>query len=495
MSTLALGATLALILILALAATPRRTGDSHQYLVMGLQLSQLRAPSPTSEEEARYRSWFAVQPESSGFPDGARAIRQPALVREGRQEFSHFWLYPLIVAPALNLTNALAMHPLSAFVLANGLLLATALWAASRVFNPLAAFVLLASPLIWFVGRAQVEVFTVSLLTLSIAAAARHRWGWAAIALAVASTQNAPIAAAVPLMWLAAAIQWICQRRLAGLSWMPVPSVARRAILYAIVAAGISLLHPAYFLWRLGVFTPQQLNGGIANEFPSLARYLVTILDPDIGFLAWLPLVAVLVVTGIVCAFRTNQAAISQLPLICGLVIACWFLFVFAQTTNVNSGGTVHVSRYVLWLIPLALPAIDFATRPLLSRAPGLSLIAVLCVFAVYLWYFQPDQPERYVEHSSQATWLMTHAPALYHPLPEVFVERTLHIDGGPNASASDPACRLILLVAAHPEQPCTLTEDEDFSAAALLADDATAVWIRRGGDGASAVLPAIRQP
>jgi hypothetical protein len=497
--TLALGIALVLVTLLSLAAPPRRTGDAHQYLVMGLQLSQKRPPSLSATEESHYRSWFAAQPSSSGFPDGARAIRQPALVREGRLEFSHFWLYPLIASPAILLTNSLAVHPLSAFVIANALFFGAALWAAARAFNPLAAWVILASPLIWFIGRAQVEVFTVSLLTLSMAAAARRRWGWAAIALAVASTQNAPIAAAVPVMWLAAVFDWVCMRRMVGLSLAPEPAIARRALFYAIAAVGISLVHPVYYLWRLGVLTPQQLNGGIADELPSLDRFLAPTLDPDIGFLAWLPLAAVLVVIGVVRALRSSREsddnANSRLPLVCGLVIACWFLFVFAQTTNVNSGGTVHVSRYVLWLIPLALPAIDITTRPLLSYAPGLSLFAAMFVFAVYLGYFQPDQPERYVEHSPQATWLLTRFPTLYHPLPEVFVERTLHIDGGPNVSAADPACRLILLVKARPEQPCALTDEEKNLTAALLAEDATAAWIRRGHDGASSVLPAIQQP
>jgi hypothetical protein len=494
-TVLAMGTALVLVTLLSLAAAPRRTGDAHQYLVMGVQLSQLRAPSLAAAEAARYQSWFASQPAPSGFPDGARAIRQPALVREGRQEFSHFWLYPLLGAPAIVLTNALAMHSLSAFILTNALLLGAALWAAARAFNPLAAWVVLASPLVWFIGRAQVEVFTVSLLTLSMAAAARRHWGWAAIALAIASTQNAPIAAAVPLVCLPVSVDWIHQRRLAGLSIAPNLPVARRALLFAVAAAGISLLHPAYYLWRLGVFTPQQLNGGISDEVPSLARYLAPILDPDIGLMAWLPLVAALVAIGVVSALRSNRDAHSLLPLICGLAIACWFLFVFAQTTNINSGGTIHVSRYVLWLTPLALPAIDVATRPLHSQTPGLSLIAAMCVFAVYLGYFHPDQPERYVEHSPQAVWLMKHAPALYHPLPEVFVERTLHIDGGPSASAADPACRLILLVATQPDQPCVLTDDEKSRAAARFAEDATAVWIRRGGDGANSVLPAARQP
>ena len=58
----------------------------------------------------------------------------------------------------------------------------------------------------------------------------------------------------------------------------------------------------------------------------------------------------------------------------------------------------------------------------------------------------------------------MTHVPNAYRPIPEVFVERAMHIDGGPRASAADPDCRLMLVVAAHPEQPCALTVFERVS-------------------------------
>lgn len=493
-ASICLMAAVILVLSLSLLMAPRRTGDAHQYLVMAMQLAQLRPPSLAPSEEEAYRDWFTAQPGAYGFPDGARALRQPALIAKERQEFSHFWFYPLLATPTLKITEVLGGHPLAAFAVTNALLLAAALWVAARAFNPLAALLVLASPLPWFVGRAQVEVFTLSMLTLVMAAAARRRWGWVGIALAVAATQNAPIALALPLVWAAAGIDWCIDRRRSGLPLTPERAVAVRVTLFAMAALGIAMLHPAYYLWRLGVLTPQQLNGGIAQELPSLARYLAPILDPDIGFLFWLPLTAILAIAGTVRAVRSQRDVQSLLPLALGLAIGIWFLFVFAQTTNVNSGGTVHVSRYVLWLIPLLLPALDAATRPLLTWVPAPALLTACCALALYLVVFWPDQPERYVEHSPQATWLMTHALDFYRPLPEVFVERTLHVDGGPGASAADPGCRLVLVVAAAPEQPCALTKEEQFTAGEQFTRKATAVWIRRGENGTSAVQTAIRR-
>ena len=191
---------------------------------------------------------------------------------------------------------------------------------------------------------------------------------------------------------------------------------------------------------------------------------------------------------------RPSPPTERQLEAACLVTVAmaAWFLFVFAQTTNVNSGGTVFMSRYGLWLLPLALPAVAAATRGLDCWMPGLSTVGALALLGVYLFLFRPDQPERYTGHSPQAAWLMSQLPALYHPLPEIFVERTLHIDGGPRLSAADPACRLIFLLAVAPDQPCPLTAPELTSAQAQFARGVTAVWLRRDAAGPGAVTPAL---
>lgn len=503
-----------LALVLSLAASPRRTGDAHQYIAMALQFAEWRPPSLSRGDEASYRTWLQSQPMESGFPDGARAVRQPALIREDRQEFSHFWLYPLLATPALTLTSMLGAHPLVAFTITNAFLLGSALVAATRVFGALAALFVLASPVVWFLSRAQVELFTLSLILVSIAAAASGRWGWASIAIAIAATQNPPIAATIPLFWTGAVVEWRLAVRTRGVPRVATPALIRRALAFAVASIAITLIHPAYYVMRLGVVTPQQLNGGIAGIFPSWNRYFAPLLDPDIGFLAWMPFTAALTFAGGVLVVRTwsgngrendSKPGVDAMTLarslrtilvlaVC-LAMAMWFLFVFAQTTNVNSGGTVHISRYALWLLPLTLPALAMVTQHAQKRAPALAFSVGVLLISLYFGYFQPDQPERYVEHSPQANWLMSHHPTLYQPLPEVFVERTLHIDGGPLRSAASESCQTILVVAARPEQPCELREDEKDAGMKVLAKGFNAFWIRRGTQAQSDVEPALLTP
>ena len=496
LAPIALCFAFALAVTLSLSAIPRRSGDAHQYVAMALQLAQLRPPSLSLEEESAYRAWLRAQPPESGFADGARAINQPALIREGRQEFSHFWIYPLLTAPATVMATATGTHPLVAFTITNAFLLGAALWATARTFGSVPALFVIGSPLVWFLGRAQVEIFTVALLCLAIAAAARGRWGWAALAAAMASTQNAPIAATIPIFWGAAIAEWVADRRLNHRSALPNWAELRLALVFALSAAGVALLHPAYYLLRLGVLTPQELNGGIAGAWPTAGRYLAPLIDPEIGFAAWMPIVALLTLAGLALLTKSvRHAGIENrrlaLTALCAAAMCVWFLFVFAQTTNVNSGGTIYVSRYALWLIPLALPAMAMSSRYLDARVPGMMLIGALALFATYLSYFHPNQGERYVEHSPQAAWLMTHAPAAYRPLPEVFVERELHIDGGPRVSAADPVCQLMFILAAHSEQPCALTLSERVSLQQKFAGGDAAVWVRRSAQGAGSVTTA----
>ena len=67
------------------------------------------------------------------------------------------------------------------------------------------------------------------------------------------------------------------------------------------------------------------------------------------------------------------------------MVIGLGFLFVFAQTTNVNSGGTVHMSRYALWLLPLSLPLLEATVSWLRPYAPALLPIAAGLIFNHFL--------------------------------------------------------------------------------------------------------------
>lgn len=476
--------SLAIVAVLAITATQQRTGDAHQYVAMTQLLAERKPPWLDPNDQETLAAWMRSRASDSGFATGALAIRQPALIHDGVQELSHFWAFPLVVSPLWALFASAHLDPLTAFPIVNSLLLGTAIIAVYQTFGFAAALLGLASPLLWFVARAQVEVFTVSLLLLAMCSARGGRWAWGSLLIALAATQNLPISMGVPLFWCAGIGHWLAAQdgnigRQALISKINVKAVA-----IATLAIGVALLHPAYYIWRLGVFTPQQLNGGISGAIPDMTRLLAPIADPDIGFAWWMPVQSALALLGLCWLVRDlrqgkrRDTHLMSTIFVSG-VMALWFLVVFAQTTNVNSGGTVHVSRYALWLLPLCLPAAAIAIDRLALRS-GMALPAFLILLLLLnVAYFKPDQQERYVEHSPQATWLLSNAPWLYWPLPELFVERTLHIDGGLLTSAGDPACRILLVVNAPPAS-CPLSEQEFRLIAQQRASGETYTWLRR---------------
>ncbi|MDQ3780578.1 MAG: DUF2029 domain-containing protein [Chloroflexota bacterium] len=471
------------IVLLGLMAPVRRTGDTHQYLAMADAISHLRQPALTNDEVAEFSSWLLSQSPEFGFASAVRAMRQPNLVANGRQEFSHFWLFPLLASPFVYLVRLLGLHEGIGFIALNALLMYLALRAISRHVHPVVALLLLASPLVWFINKAQVEVFTVAFLCFAVVEARRGRFLWAALAGAVASTQNVPILATVPCFWAAGVLS---ETLSCGRPALPRPTIPSTAIIAATLLFGA--LHPVYYLSRLGVLTPQRLNGGIDLSLPSWSRYMAVLIDPDIGLLAWAPHLVLIALAGaVILAMDRRRSANPHerslyLCALCSTLLIAWFLFAFAQTTNVNSGGTYHVSRYALWLIPLLIPFFEVTVRFFEPRL-GLTLMAgALAAVVAFAILFSPNLPERYVTPSPQSALMASWFPGLYRQVPEVFYERHRGIDGAALDWAANGDCTVMLVSHRTPAPSCPLTTTEADRANHHFAAGWKIVWIIRPG-------------
>ncbi len=171
----------------------------------------------------------------------------------------------------------------------------------------------------------------------------------------------------------------------------------------------------------------------------------MVVTDPAIGLIGNFPIFLVAIVAGVaVLAVRRPRDLVAP-EMIIAAVSGIVFLYAFARTPNVSHGGTPGLSRYTLWLIPLAVPLFAALARSsgrtwrrfLMSAAV---VSALVCVFA-----FHPGLPERSREPTWLAAWLWTSHPAWNDPLPEVFSETLRHADetGVPVATAG---CEKVLL-------------------------------------------------
>jgi hypothetical protein len=132
---------------------------------------------------------------------------------------------------------------------------------------------------------------------------------------------------------------------------------------------------------------------------------------------------------GVVTLLRRGTADRIVDAVIMPVVVTAIFLFSFSRTTNVHHGGTPSLSRYALWLIPLAIPLLSCLERIggrwwlrfLWSVALASALFSVIA--------FRPSVPQNSREPTWLATFLWTRLPAWNNPLPEVFIETQLRVD------------------------------------------------------------------
>lgn len=385
---------------LMLASHSRMTGDASEYLTMAERFAHFEGPSLSSED---------VRLDRFG--------ERPILNHAGRFELWHFWVFPLLAAPFVTLASAMRLPPLAGFALLNALLLLYACWSVTRRFGGWAAALLFFSPIVWWSDKAQVEVFTVTLLAL--AASNLDRLSIAALFCGLASTQNPPIA----IFAATAACAGWCVPRCRPL---------RGPLWGWLIAAALVLLHPLYYLAHIGRLTP--LVGGRAILIPT-ARFLVApLLDLNLGLVWSAPLFALAAGAAWFVALRRARAAA-----ILAAAGALALLVAFAQAPNVNSGGTPGMDRYALWLFPFALPLVRAAVH---SRAVRLGILLSAASSPIV---FRPSIPESFLQPTALAMYVWTRHPGWDNPSAEIFAERLRHQDGV-NTRAATPRCEKVLV-------------------------------------------------
>lgn len=375
----------ALLLILS---SPRVVGDGEEYLAVAENLSRLEKPSLTAAQASAH----GLSSTKSGGSDG-------------RQDVVHFWVYPAIVAPPLAAARWLGVPAPWAFATVNATLLLIAGWTLLGRMEPALAGLILLSPIIWWADKVHTEVFTFSLVLIGLCR--YHDSPRTAIVLfGLASTQNPPIIAGALLM----AVTAVTSRRLS--IGMVIPAVA--------VAVGLAALHPLYYYSRIERWSPL-VEGEL--RIPGLQAFGFALWDPNVGILFNYPWLIIAMVLS--WRLRPKGALRADEQWIAGLCGAIW-LFSFAQTWNFNHGGTPGMSRYALWLIPLAFPFLLIDPRR--SRAAYQAIrVTAICGIVWSIGYFRPNLPENHLQPTRVAEWLWARHPGVHNPLPEIFAERLRH--------------------------------------------------------------------
>jgi hypothetical protein len=392
-----------------------RVGDGSEYYSMLINLGEGFHPYSTPETIQEYDKYI-THSKVRGFV-GSNILKDyyKFLTNDkGEMDYNHFWFYSLCASVFYHPFKLLGIDVGQGFTWVHVILMVLVGFIARRKFGDLGllAFLLIlaTSPLIWFINKAHTEFFTFVLFTGALIYLLNREIMLSALFCAVLSTQNPPFAV-ISLALLC--IGFFADKDI---------SIRKRLVL-AFITVFFFSIHPLYYLARYGVLTPQLLYG-ISAKPPAIRTMTLWLIDPDIGLLPNYPF---LILVMAVSLFRLGGKRLFRLKRlwigVFYLIIIVFFAYSQSKTININSGATVHVSRYALWYIPLAFPLI----MTVFTKSGKVLWIATLLLIALNYSSFKPPKSERYVSQTKFSRMLYKYLPGIYDQHPEIFIERSVN--------------------------------------------------------------------
>lgn len=406
-----------------LAMTPEvRVGDGSEYYGLLYAWDLTHRPWMTPAAFEAYDALFKTNRILGLVTTDFLANAFPALRIGATADFNHFWFYSFLAfvcAKIVSLTG-LDLSPHRSFLALHFVLLSVTFGIAYRHFRlrgvVAVAMMLFASPMFWFLDKVHTELMTVCLTLSAVMLVTARRYLAAAVFIALASTQNPSFAlvACIPLFY-----RVVLQREQA---YRFIDVAMAVTVVLAVLA------HPVYYFARYGVVTPQLLAGG-AELGRNIWTFYIWILDPDLGLLPNWPLGLLVLGLAIVFAVRSRRAgtlAFDKLWLGFLLGYLAINFFAHSSTTNLNSGATPGLARYALWYLPLGFPVFMYVLSqfPVRTRRFKAALVVVAVLTLVSMAINDPRRYERFSTPSILSRLIQTHAPWLYNPPTEVFIER-----------------------------------------------------------------------
>ncbi len=398
-----------------------RSGDSLEYVSMLVSWAEFGRPYVTSDSIKTMEKRLGQAPELGESPF-FKSFRErfPSLLTNGTEmDLPHFWLYSLAAAVFYHPLKLLSLDIGLAFMLLHLLIVAAGFLVVRKALGRAAGLCLLLiivfSPLIWFVNKVHVELFTVVLVCAGTALLAAENWAGSALCFALVSTQNLPFAILAGLVFLLG-----FSRR----QW----TVLRGRWPLWIAAFGLAAAQPVYYLLRLGILNPVVATGAakMDTEVFSLRRMFSFIVDPDIGLLANWPvaLLILLVFAALAARRRAGFRSATWVFLAASLPVLLWSQ---SRSMNLNHGGTYLISRYALWYLYvffLMLWQLGLALQKSAAAVKRIGFAAGVLAGSFALIQFWPTRPEEYLRPTPASLWLYSRFPAAYDPMPEIFTER-----------------------------------------------------------------------
>lgn len=344
----------------------------------------------------------------------------------GRVYSYHFWLVSVAFSPFVLLARSLGMADTSGYLFANLFLVCLTMFCFFRFGRrggwAIAGCVLyLSVGAVYYIRWPHPEVFSASLLCIALLFFRDGFNRTAAFILAFAGQQNPPILLLIPVVFAVDARIFFREK-------IELLEFFKAFFLWGLIAA-FAVLSSVFNYTEFGVLNLISAKGFAYSDLVSLHRLISIYFDPNIGVLWVVPFALVVLAAFFVFAKRSKDGirwGWVSLFLVMSVICAVPSL----STTNWNSGAAI-VSRYGFWCsIPLVLAILE-VLKDFEGRRGQLVLLAMAsCQVGLMAnnggaFHRRGDQ-----EFSSIARLLLNHAPWLYFPVPQIFVERGQNAGG-----------------------------------------------------------------
>ena len=177
------------------------------------------------------------------------------------------------------------------------------------------------------------------------------------------------------------------------------------------------------------VFNKQEFTPPV-NVFDFYIDRLVTyIVDLNLGFWGWMPLLVLLFVPAVVMVIIKKEWKLTSIAI--GLLLT---ICAYSLMDLINCGMT-GMARYNAWASAILVIFIVLALEKTVCNKLLKRIISILLIVSGILTtflggYYKKTTWMSYLELTPQAKFVLDHAPELYNPYPATFISRTMHIDG-----------------------------------------------------------------
>lgn len=442
------------LLGIGLSEKPMLSGDGFEYLFMTHAIRT--TGSPAFSEEANqslqeqilaHRLDFYDQTVHDRFTEGVKA-KLPFVLgfipsTEGVYYSYHFFLYCLPGVVFESILDSIGLNPLMASQMTNVFFVLTTLGYLYFLssFKPdekhWIASLFLLSGTTYYLLWPHPEVFTASLLLIAVLAWKDGRPVLAILAAAIASNQNPPAAILVPAIFVAYHVSLFRRKPIRSTRGAAQLFFSKTYFIHAccmVLAGSISLLSPLFYLHHYGVPNLIVEIGATQKDLIGLTRIFSLWFDLNLGVILGNLGTYLIALAAMVAAIVRGRKWMSMHGVWGWLAIASLVFLMSLPALgqgNWNAGASIFI-RYGYWLFVPLIPPIVMMTGALAPNLRNLALAAGVAIQAFLVLYNQvyarDYSPAKLTMVSKN---IMRTFPSLYNPVPEIFAERTIRIDGG----------------------------------------------------------------